>query len=307
MSQSSDNRRSLTSILAIVVAALGIISAITGIIGISVLDIFGGGSDNLTQAEIIGTLAALQDDKQAAELQLTQIALENVQAANVSTQQAIAQQQADFQATLDAIQGEQDAVLATQNAQSAATATQDAADALATQAAQDAIATANAVAQILPTDTPVPTATPVPAVVSDHRSLSSADVQFTNQGQISFSVRTDQPIPNEPQNGLAYVWSLDTDFNAETGLALQDIGVDVRVSAIYENGGWLGKVTVFQPDGTVGETFLFIDIGTNGPNLTADLTPGDVSIPSQFFWIARAELGGEAYSFVPSAGHNTLQ
>jgi hypothetical protein len=292
-----------------ILAWLGVIGTILGIIGFFISDLpglFGNQPEGLSEEQIIATLVALQDDKERAELQLTQIALENLRAANQATQQAINQQQADFQATLDAIQAEQEAVVATGNAVAAMTATADAANAAATQVAQDITATADFLAQITPTVTPTPTPTPTPEPVVDHRSLVAAAVQPTGEGTLQFAVQAAQPIPEEPQEGLAYVWSLDTDRDPETGLELQDIGVDVRLAVRFKDGAWIGRATVIQPDGTPGETFLFLDVTLDGALLVATLDPVELGLPLSFDWIARAELGGEAYSFWPADGHNTL-
>ena len=98
---------------ATILAWLGVIGTLLGIIGFFVSDLPGllGGNQNqgLSEQDIVSTLSALQDDKERAELQLTAIAVANQQAANLSTQQAIAQQQAEFQATVDAIRAEQEA------------------------------------------------------------------------------------------------------------------------------------------------------------------------------------------------------
>ncbi len=309
-----------------IIAWLGVIGTVLGIVGFFVSDLpglFGGREHGLSEEQVIATLAALQEGKQAAELQLTQIALDQLSAANQATQQAFARQEAAIQGTLAAVRAEQDAFVATRNAIAALTATRAAQDATATaaaegiatataQAAQDATATANWLAQITPTFTPTPTSTPpptptpTPEPVSDHRLLAAADVSIGRDGLLAFSVRTAQPIPNTPADGLAYVWSLDTDRSASTGLALQDIGVDVRVAARFENGAWVGTVTAVGPEGAVGDPFLFLDISVSGTNLSATLDPASVGLPTTFDWVARAELGGVAYSFMPSEGHATL-
>ncbi len=294
---------------ATIIAWLGIIGTILGIIGFLISDLpalFREEPQGLSQEDIVATLVSLQSDKNQAELQLTQIALADRQLANQSTQQALNQQQAAFQTTLDAINAQRDAIVATNNAISAMTATADAANAAATQVARDATATADFLAQIVPTDTPVPTATPVPEPVTDYRSLAVADVQPGRDRTLVFTLRAAQPIPDAPPEGLAYVWSLDTDRNPETGFALQDIGVDTRVVVRFGDGTWIGKVIVVQPDGTPGETFLFLNIDVVGPNLAAILNPAEFALPVAFDWIARAELDGEAYSFFPVSGHNTL-
>ncbi|GAB4481384.1 MAG: hypothetical protein Kow00124_29100 [Anaerolineae bacterium] len=309
-----------------ILAWLGVIGTVLGIVGFFVSDLpglFGGRGQGLSEEQVIATLAALQEGKQAAELQLTRIALDQLSAANQATQQAVAQQEAAIQGTLAAVRAEQDSFVATRNAIAALTATRAAQDATATaaadviatataQAAQDATATANWVAQITPTPTPTPTSaptptpTPTPELVSDHRLLAAADVSIGRDGLLVFSVRTAQPIPNLPADGLSYVWSLDTDRSPATGLALQDIGVDVRVAARFENGAWVGTVTTVGPEGPTGDPFLFLDISVSGTNLSATLDPAEVGLPTTFDWVARAELAGAAYSFMPVEGHATL-
>jgi hypothetical protein len=255
---------------------------------------------------VAATLIALDRERLQAEFQLTQIALENQQAANQNTQAAIDRQQADFQATLDAAEAEQADLVATSNAIAALTATADAADAQATGVAQNATATANFLAQLTPTNTPVPTATPQPAVVTDHRSIEVADVGLRG-GNLLFAMRVGQSIPDEPQEGLAYIWALDTDRDAETGLTVEDIGVDKRVIVTYTEGAWLGTVGIVQPDGTLGETFRFLDIEINGPNLVATLNPDELGLPTSFDWSARVELGEQTFSpFYPEGGHESL-
>lgn len=299
---------------------LGLVGTILGIVSFLAADlpqIFGGGDDSgLSEADIVATLAALQADKERAELQLTGIALENAQAANQATEQAIQQQQADFQATLDAIRTEQEAAVATNNAIVALTATANAGNMTATAgaaaatetAAAAAAATEAAEAQITPTatpaptDTPIPTLTPTPAIVADYRLILDAAIAALGQGQIVFSLTAGQPIPVDGAEGLAYVWSLDTDFNPETGLGVKEIGADARVTIGYAEEQWYGLVTPIAPDGTLGEPFIFVDIEIDGVVLTATLNHNNTGLPLNFDWVVRAETSGEAYSFFPESG-----
>jgi hypothetical protein len=292
---------------ATILAWLGVIGTLLGIFGFFVSDLPGilGNNQNqgLNEQDIVATLSALQDDKERAELQLTAIAVANQQAANQSTQQAIAQQQAEFQATLDAVRAEQEAFVSTQNAIAAVTATFDAANALGTQAALDVTATAAAIAQIPPTDTPAPTITPTPAPVGDFRSLVDASARTSDNGRLGFSMQTEQAIPDPAPDGLTYVWSLDTDRDPATGLAVQDIGVDMRITVKYDSDSWIGTVRSVAADGTLGDPFLFLDIRVEGASVSAILDGGDLGIPGSFDWVARVELEGQAYSFFPESGH----
>jgi hypothetical protein len=259
--------------------------------------LLGLGSKDLSQSEIIATMGALQAGKADAEFQLTQIAVANQQSANQSTQQALNVAQANFQATLDAIKLEQDSFIATQNASAALDATANAAHAFATQGALDAQATQNALAQIQPT------ATPAPVAVSDYRSLVDAAVSFQNNGLLEFSVKVSQNIPDPAPDGLAYVWLLDTDHSAASGMQIADIGADVRVSVTSSGGGWLGTVQTVASDGSLSDSFLFADIKVNGPNLAASLDSAALGIPASFDWVARALLGAETYPILPGSGH----
>ena len=285
---------------------LGIVSAIMGIIGIGLIDIFGG-SDALSESEFFGTAVALERDKNSAEAQLTQIGLLEQQAANQSTQQALEAQEAIIMSTLSAAEAEQAALLATQNEIAGQTATVEAANEIATMQAQDATATANFLAQIAPTATPLPTSTAVPEVVVDHRSITGAAVQLAG-AEFSFLVSTSGIIPELPQNGLSYIWSLDTDSDVETGLKVEDIGVDTRVSATFTDGAWAGTVEAVQDDGTVGKSSqLFFDIKVDGSLLQFSLSQGDYGLTRAFNWIASVELGERTYepSF-PVTGHASL-
>ncbi len=297
-------RRRLPS-LAAILAWLGVIGTILGIVGFFISDLpnlLHPGPQGLREEDIVATLIALQSGKDEAELQLTQIAVANLEAANLSTRQALDQQQADLQSTLGAIQAEREALVATSNAVAAMTATQAALDAVVTQAALDAAATQAALAQMTPTATPTPTETPTPVLVVDHRSLISAQVAADPSG-LAFSVQVAQAIPAQPEEGLAYVWSLDTDRNPATGTSLQDIGVDMRVAVQFSAGTWVGTVRSIQADGAAGEPFFFVDVTSGGAALTAVLDPAMLGLPASFDWVARTELGDQAYSFFPQSGH----
>jgi hypothetical protein len=306
---------------ATLVAWLGVIGTILGIVGFFISDLPGfTGTDDpgLSEESIMATFAALQGEKDQAYLQLTQIALANQQAANEATQQALAQQEANFQGTLAAIRAEQDAFLATRNAIAAASATADAANLAATAAADAANATATQdvlnvtataafIAQITPTPTETPTLVPTPEPVNDYRALTGADVRLNNQGMLEFSAQTADVIPNEPPETLSYIWVLDTDQSAATGQEFQGLGIDMQVTVRYENGAWLGTVRRVQSDGTLGDPFLFFpDVNANGPNLTAGVSAAEMGLASLADWIARSELDGEMVSFYPLEGHGTF-
>jgi hypothetical protein len=311
-----------------ILAWLGVIGTILGIIGFFVSDLPALLRDEppgLTEEQIVATLSALQDDKERAELQLTQIGLAEQSAANQSTQQAINQQQAGLQATLTVVAVEQAAFVATQNAiaaasatayaeQLGATATADAANAAATEAALNITATAAALAQITPTatatpsPTPLPTPAPTPVPASDHRLVVGAVIESAGGGLLGFALQTNEPIPNTPEEGLTYVWLIDRDRDPLTGLAIQDIGVDMRVAARFADGQWTGTVRTVLSDGTLSDPpFVFADIKTGGPNLSFELDPSAYGLPDRFDWVARAELRQETYPFVPSSGHNTFE
>jgi len=293
---------------ATILAWLGVIGTLLGIIGFFVSDLpglFGNNDPGLNEQDIVATLSALQGDKDRAELQLTQIAIANQQSANQATQQALQNQQAAFQATLDSVRAEQEAFVSTQNAIAAVTATFDAANALGTQAALDVTATAAAIAQIPPTNTPAPTITPTPAPVGDYRALVGATAGNSDNGRLSFTMQTTQAIPDPAPDGLTYVWSLDTDRDATTGLSVQDIGVDMRITVKFDSGSWIGTVRSVAADGTLGDPFLFLDININGASVSATLDGAELGIPGSFNWVARVELGGQAYSFFPESGHLT--
>jgi hypothetical protein len=291
-----------------ILAWLGVIGTLLGILGFFISDLPSllGGNQGLSDQDIVATLAALQDGKEQAELQLTQIAVVNAQSANQMTQQALNQQVADFQATLDAAQAKQDEFVATQNAISAMTATVEAINATATQVSLDAAATQAALAQIVPTDTPMPTATEVPPPVADYRSLLGANVDPIAGGQIQFLVQAVAPIPDPPPSDLAYVWLLDTDQDPATGQQVQDIGADKRVSVRVDSGIWVGTVRSVKQDGTLGEPLLFVDITVDGAAVTANLDPSQVGLPAAFDWVVRTEVGGQSFSLWPTIGHDTF-
>jgi hypothetical protein len=251
----------------------------------------------------------LEHEKFEAETQLTRIAVENLQAANQSTQQALDQQQANLQATLDAAEAQQADAIATSNAIAAMTSTADAANAQATQQAEALTATANFLAQLTPTSTPLPTATPIPEVVADHRSIQDASVTQSG-GALVFHMRVGHPIPETPEEGLAYIWALDTDLNPETGISLEDIGVDQWVKVTYTEGQPLGSVVNIGEDGTPGEQpQRFLDIDTSDNNLSVTIVnPGKMGLPTVFYWSARVELGDQTFTpFYPPSSHETFQ
>lgn len=294
-----------------VLAWLGVIGTILGILGFFISDLptlFGGEAATPSSSDVVNTLVALERAKVDAEFQLTQIALDHLQAANQSTQQAIAQQQANVQATIDAAETQQADAIATSNAISAMTSTVDAANALGTQQAESMTATANALAQLAPTSTPTPTVTPAPEFVADHRSIQSASVSPGNGGLV-FEMRVGHPIPDAPEEGLTYIWALDTDLNAETGAPLEDIGVDARVLVTFTGGVPLGSVVTVAEDGTTGEPLRFSDINSSGNNLGATLAnAAELGLPTTFFWSARVEVGDQTFQpFFPATGHETFQ
>lgn len=311
-----------------IIAWVGIIGTILGIIGFFISDLpglFRHEPEGLTEEQIVATLVALQNDKQQAELQLTRIALENIQAANQSTQQAIDRQLADSEATLHAVQEVQAAFIATQNAIAALTATSEAAqaamtatatalNATETQAAMNATATADFLAQITPTPTqtltptPLPTATPTPAPVVDFRSLLAADVRLDDDGMLLFAVQAAQDIPEQPPNGLAYVWLVDTDRSPDTGYPVQDIGAEMRIAVRFDENSWIGRVSSLDEEEQRGDPLFFLanNILIDGAILAASISPADFGLPTTFDWVVRAELEGETYSLLPEIGHNTL-
>ncbi len=302
---------------ATILAWLGTIGTLLGIIGFFLIDLpnlLNPQPEGLSEENIVATFTALDDEKDQAQLQLTQIALANQQSANQATQDALNQAQVMLQATVNAVWTEQAAFLATQNAIVAASATADAAtataDAVGTQAVLDVTATAAAIAQIPPTETPaptetlLPTETPAPPLVADYRAINTTEARIVQDGRIEFLVQTAEQIPDT--EGLGYVWLLDTDRNPATGIAVQDVGVDLRVAARYENGAWIGRVRVVQPDGTLGEPLLFADISISGPRVVATLDPAQLGIPLGFDFVVQSELENQSYSLFPAEGHLSL-
>jgi hypothetical protein len=305
---------------ATIVAWLGTIATLLGIVSFFILDlpniIGGGDSDNLSSEHIIATMAALQQEKQDAQFQLTQIAVQNAQAANLATQQWLATQAAQYEAELANIHATQDTFASTQNAISAANSTNAAAtatqDAVGTQSVLDVTATAAFIAQItptptdLPTATPQPTDTPVPPPVDDYHSINGADVRSNNEGMVEFAIEVAQPIPDPPPGDLAYVWLIDKDRNPATGLSVQDMGADVVISAEVENGAWVGTFRTVQEDGTLSDPLFISDISASGPRLSLVLNPAHFDLPTFFDWVVRAEANSVGYSLFPAEGHLTL-
>jgi hypothetical protein len=303
---------------ATIVAWLGTIATLLGIVSFFILDLpnilsGGGNGGNLSQDNIFATMAALQGEKQDAQFQLTQIAVANAQAANIATQQALATQAAEVQAGLAALRATSDAFAATQNAIAASTAAADSAtatgNAVGTQAVLDITATAAFIAQIpteAPTNTPIPTDTPVPPPVSDHRTVTGADLRPNAEGLLELSIQVAQPIPDSPPGDLAYVWLLDTDQDAATGLSVQDIGADLRIAAQVENGQWVGTVRPILADGTLGDPLYISDITISGPSVTMLLNPAHFDLPGFFTWVVRAEENSVGYSLFPETGHLTF-
>jgi hypothetical protein len=292
-----------------IAAWLGVIATLIGIIAgiISISQaIQPKPSASLSDQSIAATMGALQSAKDHAELQLTAYSLAELQSANQSTANAINAVQAQFQATLSAVNAQQDAFVGTQNAYAGLTATGDTVNAAATQVALNAAMTQAAIAQVSPTATPLPTATPTPAPVADYRSLAGAEIGRSGNKRMVFFVQTTQPIPDQPPAGLEYAWLLDTDTNPSTGLPVQDIGIDERVTARYDNGGWVGTLRSVASDGSEGQVFLFTDIRVTNDGLQAELDPTDFSLPSVFDWVVRAQSDRENYALLPANGHFSL-
>ncbi|MBN1311842.1 MAG: hypothetical protein JXB30_10510 [Anaerolineae bacterium] len=292
-----------------IVGWLGVIGTILGIFGFFISDLPGlmGGSQGLSEENIVATLAAMQSDKERAELQLTQIALADAQAANLLTQQWLGEQQATSQSILSTAQAAKDEFVATQNAISGMTATADALNATATQVALDAAATQAALAQITPTFTPMPTATAVPVAVTDYRTLFNADIRLVGGDRLKFSAQTLQSVPDNPPDGLAYVWFLDTDQNAETGQTIRDIGADARVAVKFDQDTWTGTARSLQQDGTFGQQFLLSDVSVSGPNVMAEIAQSEFELPAVLDWVIRVEIGEQTFDLWPlGEGHFTL-
>lgn len=296
-----------------ILAFLGIVGTILGVItGVIALVQFGQQALGPTagpgdQAHVYETLAALQVASDRQGLQLTQYFLDGQNAANQGTANAIAAQAASVQGTLSAIQASQDAVVGTQNAIGAMTATGQAASqaaaATATQNYLNTGATNAALSQIPPTNTPQPTPTATPAPVADYRSLTSASAAAQPDGHVAFAVQAAQDIPPQPPQGLAYAWMLDTDNNPATGLAVQDIGVDMILTVRYDNGAWLGSGNAVLVDGSKGTPIVFTDINVTGNTLTATVDPTLFNIGSGFAWVARAQSDQETYPILPATSH----
>ncbi|MBN1427779.1 MAG: hypothetical protein JXB07_05290 [Anaerolineae bacterium] len=288
-----------------IIGWLGAVGTVLGIVGFFISDLpdLMGGSRGLSEDSIVSTLAAMQSDKERAELQLTQIYLADREAANLLTQQALDQQFATSQAILSTAHAAHEEFVATQNVFSGMTATADALNATATQVSLDAAATQAAIAQITPTHTPLPTITPTPAPVTDYRTLLMADVQPTSDGSVRFSAQALQPIPSPPPDGLAYVWLLDTDRDAQTGQPIQDIGIDARVAARFDNGAWIGTVRLVQPDGEMGGLFYGLEVSVDGPNVSV-ISSSQHALPGSFDWVIRVEVGKQVFGLWPFESHS---
>lgn len=314
----SSSSRDLEKIGTRILAVLTIIATITGILSFVIgdLGLFRGATTQVSDVHIEETLVALQLARMAAELQLTQVALDNQQSANLATQTTIAQQGIDLAATLEVVGTQQAAVIATSNAAAAMTATanavQELQNATATQSSLDATATALFLEQTTPTPTsapsptPLPTETPIPEVVRDFRRVASADISPDEEGRLLFTINTQTPIPEDPPENLAYRWGLDTDFDPTTGLAQNDIGVDMYVRVYYIEGAWLGMVRSLNAEGEETDTFRFADVSVSGREVVATLIPAEVGLPTSFYWIAQAFTSDQTFAAVPSEGHYIL-
>lgn len=314
----SSRKLSLEQIGARVLAILTVIATITGILGFLIgdLGLLGRAQTSVSDASTEGTLVALQQARIDLEIQLTQIALNDQVAANVASQTALAQQAGSLGATLGAVGTQQAAVIATSNAAAAMTATanaiQEGQDAIATQQAVDATATALFMEQITPTATPTYTPTPLPPptaapeVAGDHRSVIAADVFQADDGELHFTIRTAVAVPEPPPDGLAYRWGLDTDYDPATGMAQNDIGVDMTVRVYYLDGAWLGTVRRLNAQGEETDTFRFAGVSVSGQDVVARLLPAEVGLPTSFNWVAQALMRDETYSPVPETGHNVF-
>jgi hypothetical protein len=314
----SSNKPNLEKIGARILAVLTVIATITGILGFLIgdLGLFGRAQAGVSDSSTEATLVALQRARMDLELQLTQIALNDQMAANAASQTALAQQADNLSATLGVVSAQQVDVIATSNAAAAMTATanaiQESQDAAATQQSVDATATALFLEQITPTATPTFTPTPlppptsVPEVVGDHRSVVDADVFQADDGELHFTIRTEAPIPDPPPEGLAYRWGLDTDFDASTGMAQNDIGVDMYVRVYYLDGAWLGMVRFLNAQGEETDAFRFGGVTVSGQDVVARLLPADVGLPTSFNWVAQALMRDQSFSPVPEEGHNVF-
>ena len=300
-----------------ILAFLGIVGTILGVItGVIALFQFGqqalGGPPtvNANQQNVYATLAAVQIANNQLVLQLTQNALAVEEAANQATSNAILARSGTIEAQRAALQTRHDSLVATQHANAALTATgQAAVQAAAATATQNVLntgATNAAISQVTPTSTALPTATATPAPVADYRSLTAATAASQPDGRVSLSIQAAQPIPPQPPVGLAYVWMLDTDRNPSTGLAVQDIGVDLMVTARFDNGAWLGTVNAVLADGTKGTDQVFTDIQVTDNTLTVTLDPTQFNFQPSFDWLARSQSDQETYPLLPATGHFTF-
>lgn len=284
---------------------IGLVGTIVGIITFFLFDLPSlfrpDEPEGLTEAQVFSTIVALQNQAQSAELQLTQIAVNQQTANNQATADAFSAQQAALQSTLDYIGTQQANAVATNNAIIEQTAT---AEFLATQQSLDATATAQAIAQITPTATSEPTATPAPAVAVDYRSIFDAAVALTADGRLVFTLTAAQPIPSTED--LAYTWMIDEDGNAATGLSTSDIGADLRVGVRFESGQWFGRVARYNEDGSISNPLLFVDVRADGASILAELDPVEMGVPLRFDWVVRAEQGEQVFSGFPAAGHNSF-
>lgn len=314
----SSNKPNVERISARILAILTVIATITGILSFFVgdLGLFGSVQTEVSDASTEATLVALQQARIGLEIQLTQIALDDQVAANVASQTALAQDVADLAATLGVVGTQQAAVIATSNAAVAMTATanaiQENENATATQQSINATATALFLEQITPTPTltftptPLPSATPVPEVVGDYRSVIAANVFQADDGELHFTIQTEVSIPEPPPEGLAYRWGLDTDFDPGTGIAQNDIGVDMYVRVYFRDGAWLGMVRFLDAEGQETDTFRFAGVSVSGQDVVARLLPADVGLPTSFTWVAQALLNDQSFSPVPEEGHSVL-
>lgn len=293
--------------LGIIGTILGVITGIISLIQFGQQAISGPPTSSADQQHVYETLAAVQVANAQLGVQLTQYALAGQQSANDATAKANNALVANVQGTMGALQAQQDALIATANANSALEAASQAAAATATQTYLDAGATNAALSQIAPTATELPTSTPVPAPVADYRSLTGAAIQLQPDGRISFSVQTAQDIPAAPPTGVAYVWMLDTDHNPTTGLPVQDIGVDMKVTVRFANGAWLGSVRAVLVDGSEGSELVFTDIQTAANGLSATLDPAQFALQASFDWVAQSQSDQETYPLLPATSHFTLQ
>ncbi|NDJ35463.1 MAG: hypothetical protein GYB64_12420 [Chloroflexi bacterium] len=276
---------------------IGVISGILGIIGFLIADLpalFGGNNESL---------ADLQATLNAAQAELTQIALEDQAAANQATQEALAATQAAL-ATQEAgaVEGLGN-LEATRNAEIALTNTQQAVEAAAATQAAAATATANAAANITPTPTLTPTLTPTPVPVTDYRDIVDAGISVI-EGDLAFTVQTAAPIPSAP--AVIYVWSLDLDATAETGYMVQSVGAEARLTLRYDTDldAWIAEGATVAEDGTANVRFEAFKVQDEENTITVRVDAEDISqfLQGGFAWVVRAEESGQAFSFFPEQG-----